>query len=743
MRTRGLDLVSMFALVAGLMMDANAQSTDSKTRVESKDQIIEEIVVTATKRPRSSQDIAGSITTVTGQQLGRLGADDIRSLGYKVAGLTFFPQGNSDSTTKVVLRGISNGSGFEATLPAVGVYMDEVPMGSSFGPGGHDIKFIDLERIEVLRGPQGTLYGAGSLGGTIRYITKKPNVHSATARLETEIGLTDAYKGDAVGAKTAGVLNVPLIADLAGLRAVFYHEDNEGYIANVNIGDDAVNGSRLTGGRLAFRVEQPGGWTVDLMGLYQENLIESRSYVDQDLSGKTLTGDLTQSLVDTREPSEIYNGIVSLAAQRDIGIGDLTFVASYANFERRQYSNIRARPTGALILRLIPGAEFAQETFDSEDTSYAAELRLASSTDRLEWLIGTFLQDYELTGRRFLWGTDEPCPPCGDLFQTLFDIKLRQQYETVALFGEISYSPSPSWQLTVGGRYNRVDLDVFQDLSGLIVSPAMDLKPSSESSFTPKLEATYRPNEKVMVYALVSKGFRSGGANLKIVSSVPDTFDEDFVWNYEVGIKSTLFEGRVFANLTGFHAEFEDLQTTATVGGLFPFFTNAGSASSTGVEFEVQSELSSALLVDFTATYDNAEYTSDAPAADAFDGDPIPLVPELVFSAAVEYRFPPWHGLDAFVNLNGRYVDNSVSDLAPLFRSNDIKLDAYYTFNATVGLLRRGQFEVAAFIQNISNERNEVFQFPARGVDPVRIQSTLITPRTVGLRLTLDTEISR
>lgn len=382
----------------------------------------EEIIVTATKRSADIQDVAGAITAVGAQQLDDMGVDDFRELATAVPSLTFVP--TSNSTTKIVLRGISTGNNYDATSSATGLYLDDVPMGSAYGPGGTEINLIDLARVEVLRGPQGTLYGAGSLGGTVRFVTRQPELDHFGGTIEGDASVTEGATGSGVSA----VLNVPLIENQMAARFVAYHREQDGYISSPTLGDDEVNRSHLNGGRAALLWE-PKNWSFNLSGLYQDTFVNGGNFVDTDLAGNPLAGDLTQSIAIIQTPVEIRSAIGSFVVNGDLGWADLTWASSYGNFDRLQVVDTTPTATGrgallaAIGLLGLTDADTIPETFYSEDTSYQTELRLASPEGGdFDWLVGLFYQDYELAGNRTINVNDGPTYLTtalnGDLAQT-------------------------------------------------------------------------------------------------------------------------------------------------------------------------------------------------------------------------------------------------------------------------------------------------------------------------------------
>jgi iron complex outermembrane recepter protein len=711
--------------VFGVILAVTAHADDQAPAPQ-----LETVVVTAEKRATPLQDLAAPVTAITGQQLDLMGITDFRDLATSVPSLTFVPL--SDTTTKIVLRGISTGNLNDASSSGTGLYLDDVPMSSAYGPGGEDINMTDLKRVEVLRGPQGTLYGAGSEGGTVRYITNQPDLSQFGGDVNYEGEDIDGASA-AFGSYADGVLNIPLITNTLGLRIVAWDRDDQGWISSPTRNVDRVNGVRLAGGRVALRWDLNSDWSITMMGLYQNNHDDGGPYVDETANKVPLGADLTQVVGTIGTPGLITDSIASLLVHGDLGWATLTSSTSYSDFDRHQsFDDTHIFPFD-LGTVLVPGTTAVPEVFYSEDRDYTEELRLASAgSGPLTWLTGVFLQDYQLPG-------DRSATTLGGPYVSLFDIALTQKRKTYAAFGEASYEFASAWTVTLGGRIERVDSAYDQGLSGALVGGNLvNTTSGSNDYFTPKAELSYKLSQHNLLYVLYSEGYRPGGSNLKYNTvSIPATYSSDTVKNYEVGAKTAWLDGRLIANLAAYHEEFTGLQVVVAKGGL-PYFANAGKAASNGVELELDAVPIKRLTLRGWIAYDHAYFVDASPALSAFAGEGIPQVPHWSLSASADYNWAIQGDENAFVHLDGRYVASSPAGAGVL---EGIDLSAYRTLNARTGL-NLGSLQVALFADNLTNVRAQLgvspvvptaSSVPITSIDYLRM--TVLQPRTIGVKV--------
>jgi iron complex outermembrane recepter protein len=721
------------AVLATTSFGAAARAQDAPRRPAPSTELTE-VLVTAEKRVERLQDIAAAVSVLSASELERTGASNIRDFATSLPSVTIVPIENS--TTKIVIRGVSTGNNYEATTTATGLYLDDVPMASSYGSGGAELTTTDLKRVEVLRGPQGTLYGAGSEGGTVKYLTNEPNA----AALEGSVAVSGSRTAGSGEYGIEGVLNLPLVQDRFAVRLVAYHRDADGYIDNVRTGEQEVNFAEITGGRASARWTPTDRLTVSLLGAYQRSDLGTSNWVDMTSSLVPLAGDLKQSLSVVPEPARVRSKLGSFRIDYDLGWATFTSATSLTNFRRAETIDDTFFLLGSLTRAFVPGTRSLSEVFSTQDKGLYEEIRLASPAEdsRFKWVLGLFYRDYKLDARR---------PLAPDPFPGFFalDLIANQKFRDIAGFGQASYDLTDQLEVTLGGRLTHATNYYGQTLTGLFINPRSPTTPivspserSSETHFSPKAEITYRPAEGKLFYALVSEGFRAGGPNTSYpapIPAVPETYLRDSVWNYEVGAKTAWLNGRLVVNAALFDLEIKRLQLVTTIPGFgLPYIANAGKARSKGVELEVRANLATGLQLSGNATYDDATFLDPAPALRVTTpGTRIPQVPKWTYTGAVDYSRSLGGGVEGYAHLDFRHVGDTVSLLvngtAPA-----VVLPSYEILNARVGLVH-GDTSLAVFLENLTNERAKLQAIRVDGTTPAGLRVVIARPRTIGVKL--------
>ena len=730
-------LVTMGAIVLGT---AAARGADGS--------LLEEIVVTAQKREQSVQDVPISLRVLSEKELGRLGADSMADFAGFVPALELVGQG--PSRTQVTMRGVTTGD-LRFDRPqireTVGLYLDESPISTQVV--SPDLGLLDIERIEVLRGPQGTLYGAGSLSGTVRMITRKPN----TRDFELRGGLTvsDTHKGTTNYAGDV-VLNVPLSADVAGLRFVGAYKDDGGYIDNRSTGRDNINDLKQASGRLALRVTPSERLTVDASVTAQDTDLGG------DFSYRLEAGDLIE-LTPQREPASSDVFLPSVVVNYDAGPVVLTSVTSY--FRKNSKFELNAGGFPPLLLggpTEIDGAVITE----FQQREWSQELRVTSAgDDRLQYTVGVFLQRQDNGfGQDLTYpGIDDALGAPGSDFQAkpdqVFNSDIELLTKQYALFGEATLDVTDALSLTLGGRAFRADQDSTVRFVGLLAVPRVGTTKFStnEDGFNPKFNVTYRLTGDDLVYAQAAKGFRLGGTNEPVpdtlcaddlanlgFASAPESFESDSLWNYEIGAKTSWAGGRLLLNAAAYVIDWEKPPLAVDLLCGFSTIVNAGAFDINGAEFDLEARPIEGLTLRLGGAYNDGRLNGDLPPLGGVDGDRIPMSPRTTFNASVDYDFPlPAAGADAsaFVHANFRYVDDRVT----LFPANPsyvgyFDLPSYELVGLRAGL-QWERWSVEAFADNVFDERPNLNQtLFYRAFD--KIPGTAIVtsrPRTIGLRL--------
>lgn len=731
-----LVLATMFTAATGFTQD---------------DLAIEEIVVTATKRGAVSlQDIAGSISAVSSQSLEVTQAEGFEDYIKMVPGLTSVTSGPGQS--QIVIRGVNAERiihNAPQTRSLAGLYIDEMPISvAGYNP---DLGVVDVERVEVLRGPQGTLYGASSMSGTIRIVTAKPDPEAFSGAVGGNVSSTK--RGD-INHRVKASLNIPL-ADATAMRLNVYNSSKGGFIDNVAPGfeEEDYNSEDIIGARA-----QIGhfGEKVDIVAAIMYNKLEADGASDEyipnpaDPQVAAVTDEFqTVKVVQDFYEQEFFGA--NLNIDYDFGPVTLTSATSYFDMDIEKNLDDTFR-----VLAVTPiVAPFSNYQAWDTNESFIQELRLSSNTDGpLEWVLGAY---YEANDRDFIQTQPTPgtnaffaitlggIPPCPTLTSTcfgavtdsVFDGTTNIDSEQFALFGEATYSFTDVFRVKLGLRYFDYENDVFIFGAGPAnggVSTDEDV--IKEDDIVPKVEVTYDITEDHMAYATYSEGFRLGGitgfvpevctAELAALGSSPGApFNSDSLKNYEIGAKTAWANNRFIANVALFRNEFDDIQTNAPLNCGFFQLLNGGTIENTGFEGEFTYLASEELTFRFGFSYVDSEVTEPVPGVN-FDGDEPPYIPEFSASGSVDYGKPIGNGI-GYLRADVRHVGSSGNEFST--QPTLSKLPSYTIVDLTLGY-DLDDWSFGIFAKNLFDD--DVIT----NIDPDRVQPDQLTrglPRTIGV----------
>ncbi|HQW08937.1 MAG TPA: TonB-dependent receptor [Steroidobacteraceae bacterium] len=697
---------------------------------------IEEVVVTASKRGEQNvQDVSMSIAAFDEASLRARGADNFLDYARAVPGLSVQDQGPGDK--KYVIRGVQS-----VGAATTGLYFDEIVMTANNRQDGGgrqpDLKLFDIERVEVLRGPQGTLYGASSMSGTIRIVANKPDASEFAGRVEGTVSQTrfgnENYRLNAM-------VNVPVVADKFAVRGVYYLRDESGFIDNVRLGLKGINDEETSGGRLAARLWATDRLTLTATGLYQKT--ESNGRYGYEPS----TGELEVGFY-TKTPWTDEFHAVNLTAEQQLDSGTLLFTSSW--FDR----DINFNNDGTTILAGILGRapENARSLLAQPQSRsiWSNELRYSSNWQGPFNLVGgVFFQKEKSNFNSRVDSADAngvaEANPIVYLWRSI-----DTEIENRSLFGELSYDLTSKLTATVGARWFQFDVD---EQSSLMIACCSGNTPgpgpaaptaSSDKDVNYKLNLSYEVNDDLLFYAQAAQGFRSGGNNEPGISVVPgcqnaSSFSSDGLWNYEIGAKMALLDNRAVVNLTPYYIDWSDMQVRA----FNPLcnnarIANAGEARIQGVEAEVVLRPVAALQFNLTFNYSDAELTEDQPRAtgtgngtEGRKGDDIPGVPRTSSSAGVQYSFPVRNAsLEGVLRGDYSYVGSSKTAFRPLTDPTYRVQPSYALTNLRFSLVG-ASWETSLFMNNVFDERAEVTHLVFSQTRP----DIIITnrPREVGI----------
>jgi outer membrane receptor protein involved in Fe transport len=727
------------------------------------DSVIEEVVVTALKRSTTIQTTPISISAVTEKSLQALGASGIQDYFRTVPNLQV--EGNSPTNRRLTLRGVRSAG--EAT---VGLYYDETPL---TGPAGTtadasstsaDVNLFDVERVEVLRGPQGTLYGSGSMGGTLRVIMNKPDSHQYSGAVEAQ---GTATKDGGPGYSVKGMVNVPLVEDKLAARLVLYEAEQGGYVDDVLLNKKDINDQHSTGGRLMLRFTPTDTLTIDATGMFQKTTLDGQNSWYPALGSKDYSTN-ARVIAPTDDNLSMYN----VTAKWDLGFATLTGTSSYYKWTLLRNSDysptLSANRANATSCRnYIAGGspatgttnpacnatQLAQYTAYADSrtpgalyqpmglTSWNNELRAngALFDDKVDWTAGVYYEDRS----DYIESQVAKADASGVINPS--DLTAWRHVGTdtkqTAFFGEVTYKPVEKLSLTFGAR--RFDYD--KTVSGQVlisnfitqsyVGPAAQVD-ASASGWVSKFNVSYQLTSDIMVYGLAAKGFRPGGANnIPGLDSALLAYGPDSLWNYEAGVKSQWFDRRLTLNAAAYQIDWSNMQISATsANGAFSYLTNAGTARIKGLELEAIARPMRGLTLNATAAFVDAKLTENQAnsavlitGSTGLDGDKFPNVADFSGSAAVEYTWPLTGDLNGLVRADYAYVGESASQFRPTY--------AYYEKQGDYGYANlRGGVEGAdwgayLFLNNVTNE---VGLMSVTSALNNKQQVVSINPRTVG-----------
>jgi iron complex outermembrane receptor protein len=694
------------------------------------------------------------------------------------------------------MRGISAGQVVRdqpGVKEQVGVYLDESTISLSlFTP---EIDLFDMSRVEVLRGPQGTLFGSGSLSGTVRYITNQPAIGVRDG--VGEFSLSSIDDGD-VGGGAKVAVNVP-IGDTSAMRVTAYYNSIGGYMdavqPDLSVSEDVNSGSR-TGARVAFHFAPNERLTVTPRLFYQEvdmdgwNRIDDYNILANPFTTSRPAVDLGERELFTQfeEPTTDEFLLADLNVEYAFDAATLTSITSYTDRDV-----LVVRDATALTASITGGSQgFGEQVFtldgplDDATTAkvLTQELRLSGERGKVDWVAGVFYSDIERDyGQSLLvsgYETLTGIPTAGNFGaarDVLFFSDLDYDFEQVALFGELTYAVNDRLDLSGGLRFYDFDENRTQTFDGIFADPGTNVGSTTADGVAPRLIASYAVTDNTTLNAQVAKGFRLGGINdpLNVPLCSPqdlitfggrENWDDEVVWNYEVGSKSTFGGGRGTFNIAGFHMDIEDLQATVTAGTCSSrVIFNVPEARSSGIELELAAQPNSSFDFAVSTSYVDSELkstlTSTDPAGNVTvvagirDGNRLPTVPEFQFAAAANYRWQMRHGWVGYLTGTFQHIGSRFTQIGdqaegfgivnllafapnniggPLTQNTftfDPELPSYEILNLRLGFLHE-QWDAALFVNNVTDEVALLALDQERGT-LARVGYLTNQPRTFGV----------
>jgi iron complex outermembrane recepter protein len=693
---------------------------------------LEEVVVTARKHDERSFDIPISVTTLPADRLAKGGAARFVDLADKVPGLTF--QTSGPGLTQIALRGVTIGADAGAT---VGIQVDDVPYGSSasFVRSGQlalDAGLFDVDRIEVLRGPQSTLYGTGAMAGLIKWVTKQPD----TSRLGGELraGYSHTQEGSA-GYNVAGVVNVPFENETAAVRASGFYTRDGGYIDNVALDRKDVNSSDIYGGRLDLLLTPTDAWGIRLSGLVQDIARDGFPLADYHATGAPVDG----SLMQRRSFAETFEqrfGLVSATVSYDLAALSLRSISSYQTLRTASLGD----NTGSFLAlaRTFNPAVAATALADYAATEkLTQEVRLAVAGPRtFEWQLGGFYTHESSSFRQQLELRDSAGRP---LPEDVFAFSAPTHYEESAAFGDLTWHLTDRFDMTGGLRYTRARSSYVQTGGGALGLSAPGTR-AVDDAVTYLANAHYHFSDQATGYLRYATGYRPGGPNFMIPGLAPEesTFEPDRLKSYEAGLKADLFDARLQIDVAAYYIRWSNIIVTLAREGFAAKANVPGGARIRGAELSVVARPASALILTGAFACQHAALAEADPILHGAEGERLPNVPNFTATLGVSYELPmadlrPTIG--AAVSYMGErtaaYNDSPPSD--PQYH-----LPAYTAFDLSAGFTL-GAAHAQLYVRNLFDERRQVLPWlPGASAFSGQVPISILPPRTVGV--TVSTE---
>ncbi len=701
---------------------------------------IEEVVVTAEKRSVNIQQVPASVSAVQGDELTKLGLKNLQDYANYVPGLEIH-QAGSPGQGSVTLRGISAGLGGQGSL--IGYYIDDTPMGSSgnYADASQfslDLLPYDVQRLEVLRGPQGTLYGAGSMGGLIKYVLNQADPDAFSAQAGAEISSIDHSGGP--GYALRGAVNIP-ISDTLAIRISGFDQEDQGYTNNVRLGLKDVNKNKQYGGRAAVTWLVTPKVTVHLNAIWYRQNTDDNNDVRLDnlvahtdgkgtvfYSGSPVLGDYSQTNY-FRQPFQKDIDYYSGTVDWDLGWATATSATSWSRTTTGQPSD------RGDSYSLAPGALLGYLDYNFYLGKFTQEVRLASpSGGPVEWLVGGYYTHENSAFNQNLF--EFPVGGPYDTSSTPFEeVALPLSYKEYAAFADLTVNITSKFDFTAGVRYSHNE----QHFDESVTYPSIPLvlgnrANSGESNWTWQGNARYHFSDDTMAYVRVASGYRPGGPNVSVLGANPPPARSDTLISSEAGLKTTFLDGNALLNIAAFNIEWAKFQTNVTLAGQ-SYLGNAGHAYSRGFELEGYYSPVDGLRIGYEAAYTKAEITSAGPSA-FLTGYQLAGVPKFSGGLNAQYVWPVFGDWQGDVGASLHYTGGELND-APTATSLNTKDPAYTRVDLRAGI-SNDSYEINLYVHNLFNrtaylQQGVVANAILAPTVPLYMSGFVLQPRTIGL----------
>jgi len=668
-----------------------------------------EIMVTASKRMQNQREVADSVTAFGGNELSRRGAQSFEDYIGCAPGVIF--EQSIPYFSNVTIRGVGTTTyGPDQGQGTTGIYLNDIPLTDpSHAVSIPDIDTFDLQRVEVLRGPQGTMFGTATLGGAVNYIINPVSLDTFDARLESSISGTQHSSNVGYTAKEA--VNLPIVTNVLGVRITAIKRFDPGYLDNIGTGQRDSNSNDYEQYRINTLWQVNRAVSVSFFSFYDSEDSPDQSYALPVLG--VLKRDTT-----IPEYADFMTRINSLKVDADFDFATLTL--SGARTQKSQSSQVD------FTTYFGPGASVVQYPTTHMTT---LEARLTSPNGgTFEWLVGVYHGALH---------ENYPSPAIKN-GQVLEDITSDYVSNETSEFGEATYRFSDQWRATLGGRFYDISLQT-EATSGAPTAPQISAGREEGRGFSPRASITYEPSSDLLAYALVSKGYRSGGVNLSIPPlagfPTPATYGPDSLVNYEIGVRPSWFDHQLTLDSTLFFINWTDIQLRLGRPDGYAYAANASGAHNVGLENALNWRATPNLQLQLSATYLQAQISKTTDLGNGVvlaHGAPIPGAPHWSVWEMATYH---WNGdYRPYVTVSARFISGAQNDFA-VKGAQSVPIMDYGAFDLRAGFNVK-QYDFSLYVDNVADRRGvTAAYYGGYGPDPNADREFYLRPRTVGLRL--------
>lgn len=729
---RSVSSLALAAAAWAVAAPAHAQSELPADETQEDGARSNDIVVTASKRSERLLDVPGAVSAIEAEDLIESQRVSIVDFYPQVPGLTVSDMGNG--RTSLAIRGVTTGNTQRAT---VGIVIDDIPFTSTGGTNVSpnltpDLDPAILQRIEVLRGPQGTLYGAATVGGLLKYVTVTPSIDGIRGFAQADLSTIE--QGEA-GYSLRGSVNAALVPGELGMSASMFFRHEPGFVDDSVRGLTDVNRIDIYGGRLELRWKPSDIVQVRLGALTQISQSGGQSTIrtnyalvpfsaNYDFNAFPTTG-------DRKSQMQFYTGIV------DVDLGDVA-ITSLSGYLHNSFVNdfagtLNQFPASTALFGV--NGNYIKNIYKID--KFSQELRVYSTGDALfEWMLGAFYTTEDSYSLQIGYAID---PATGRTPGTFFEFWFPGTFEEKAAFGDLKLNVTDRLTLQAGARYSKNNQTYYEEDRGpRYVPPIIFYKESSDTAFTYSGSIRYEFLDDVMAYARVASGYRPGGPQTAAFGPVvPPQVDPDSTVNYELGLKGQLLDRAISFDVAGFRIDWDDIQLSQTLPGYGFFYINGGKAKIQGVEGSVQISPFQGTLFSANATYTDSQLRTPPIGFVGAVGDRLPWSAEWQWNASLDQDFKLGGTIDAFANATVSFVGDRWGTFPTAATNVRQYMPSYTTLDARIGVRLDSRYTLMIYGKNLTDElgflSSSVIQGSANTVSAYA--TSIIRPRVIGVSL--------